>query len=79
MLQTLSDKDISKYSALTTALELRFRDEHLKQVFTAPLKTRTQKVVESLPEFAADVKKMVRLAYSEAPPKLRRCYKYTYI
>ena len=62
ILQTLSDKDISKYSALTTALELRFGNEHLKQVFAARLKTRTQRVGESLQEFAADVKKMVRLA-----------------
>ena len=63
ILQTLSDEDISKYSALTltTALELGFGDEHLKQVFDARLKTRTQKFGESLQEFAADVKKMVRL------------------
>ena len=60
ILQTLSDEDISKYSALTTALERQFGGEHLKQVFVARLKTRTQKVGESLQEFAADVKKMVR-------------------
>ena len=73
ILQTLSDEDISKYSALTltTALELGFGDEHLKQVFDARLKTRTQKFGESLQEFAADVKKMVRLAYPEAPPTIQ--------
>ena len=70
ILQTLSDEDISKCSA-TTALELRFRDEHLKQVFVAQLKTRTQKVGKSLQEFAVDVKKMVLLAYSKAPPTIQ--------
>ena len=30
ILEALSDEGISKYSALTTALELRFGDEHLK-------------------------------------------------
>ena len=48
ILQTLSDEDISKFnSALTTALELRFRDEHLQEVFGTRLKVRTQKVGES--------------------------------
>ncbi|KAJ3652279.1 hypothetical protein Zmor_018257 [Zophobas morio] len=56
-LQTLYDKNISKCSALTSALELRFGDEHLKQVFATQLKTRTQKVGEFLQEFAAYVKK----------------------
>ncbi|KAJ3662681.1 hypothetical protein Zmor_007017 [Zophobas morio] len=40
ILQTLSDEDVSKYNALTTALELRFRDEQLKEVFPTQLKTR---------------------------------------
>ena len=32
------------------------------------MKTRTQKVGESLQEFEADVKRLVRLAYIDAPP-----------
>ncbi|XP_063924728.1 uncharacterized protein LOC135138681 [Zophobas morio] len=55
------------YTALTTALELRFGDEHLWQVFGAQLKSRIQKSSESLQEFAAHVKRLVHLAYSEAP------------
>ena len=31
ILQTLSEEDRNRYSALTAALELRFGDEHLKQ------------------------------------------------
>ena len=48
-----------------------FGDEHLRQVFAAQLKTRIQKVGESLQEFEADVKKMVQLAYAEAPPTIQ--------
>ena len=48
ILQTLSEEDRNRYSALTAALELRFGDEHLRQVFAAQVKTRTQKVGESL-------------------------------
>ena len=68
ILQTLSKEDRNRYSALTAALELRFGDEHLRQVFAAQVKTRTQKVGESLQEFEADVKRLVRLAYTDAPP-----------
>ena len=68
ILQTLSEEDRNRYSALTAALELRFGDEHLRQVFAAQVKTRTQKVGESLQEFEADVKRLVRLAYTNAPP-----------
>ncbi|KAJ3655734.1 hypothetical protein Zmor_014852 [Zophobas morio] len=71
ILQTLSEEERNRYSALTTALELRFGDDYLKQVFADQLKTRTQKVGESPQEFAADVKKMVRLANSETPPTVQ--------
>ena len=66
--QTLSEEDRNSYSALAAALELRFGDKHLKQVYAVQVKTRTQKVGESLQEFEADVKRLVRLAYSDAPP-----------
>ena len=45
ILQTLFEEN--RNSALTSALELLFRNEHLKQVFAAQLKTRTPKVGES--------------------------------
>ncbi|KAJ3664328.1 hypothetical protein Zmor_008509 [Zophobas morio] len=67
ILQTLSEENQKDYTALTTALELRVGDEHLRQVFVAQLKSRIQKSSESLQEFAADVKRLVHLAYPEAP------------
>ena len=68
ILQTLSEEDRNRYSALTAALELRFGDKHLKKVFAAQLKTRIQKTGESLQEFEADIKRLVR----NAPPPSKR-------
>ena len=48
ILQTIYEEDRNRYSALTAALELRFADEHLRQVFAAQVKTLIQKVGESL-------------------------------
>ena len=72
ILETLSQEDISKYSALTIVLELRFEDEHLRKVFVAQSKIRTQKGGESLQEFAVDVETSIFcLAYSYAPPTIQ--------
>ena len=43
ILQTLSEEVRNRYKALTAALELQFGDEHLKQIFAAPVQTRMQK------------------------------------
>ena len=68
ILQTLSKENRNTYSTLTTDLEFRFGDEHLKNVFAAQAKTRIQKAGESLQELEADVKRLVRLAYSDTRP-----------
>ena len=68
ILQILSEKNRNKYSTLTAALEFRLGDEHLKQVFAADVNTKTKRVGESLQEFEANVKRLVRLAYSDALP-----------
>ena len=47
ILQTLSEEGRNRYSALTATLELRFGDEHLRQIFAAQAKTIIQKVGES--------------------------------
>ena len=61
ILQTVSEDIRNRYSAPTAALGLPFGDEHLRQVFAAQVKTRTQKVGESLQEFEANVKRVVVL------------------
>ena len=55
----MSEEDRNRCSALTAALELRFGDEHLRHVFAGHVKTRTQKIGESLQEFEAHVKRLI--------------------
>ena len=71
-------RDVSKYSALSTALELRFGDENLKQVFAVKLKTTVHKVGESLQEFCSKCQKMVGVAYSATPPICDRIFYQRY-
>ena len=70
----IAEEDRNRYSPLTAALELRFRNGHLKKVFAAQVKTRIQKAGESLQEFEADVKRLVRLEYSDAPPSFQETF-----
>ena len=69
ILQTLSEEDRNRYSVLSAAQN--FGDEHLKKVFVAQLKTRIQKTGKFLQEFEADIKRLVRLAYPDAPPSFQ--------
>ncbi|GBN43198.1 hypothetical protein AVEN_78849-1 [Araneus ventricosus] len=59
-----------KLTDLTTiekALESRFGDSHLMQFYRTELKTRKQKPGKSLQELAADVERLMSLAYDECP------------
>ncbi|GBO44457.1 hypothetical protein AVEN_98109-1 [Araneus ventricosus] len=61
-----------KLTALTTiekALESRFGDSHLTQFFRTELKTR--RPGENLQELAADVERLMSLAYAECPLDVR--------
>ena len=57
------------------ALELRYGDKHLREVYYAQLRTRRQCSVESLQEFEASVEasidRLIRLACPEAPEDFR--------
>nr|XP_023016552.1 uncharacterized protein LOC111505893 [Leptinotarsa decemlineata] len=67
ILQNISVNRQKDYEALVSALEVRYGSEHLQQVYQAQLKVRTQGPSESLQEFGAEVERLVRLAYPEAP------------
>ncbi|GBM74930.1 hypothetical protein AVEN_173348-1 [Araneus ventricosus] len=61
-----------KLTDLTTiALEARFGDSHLTQFYRTELKTRRQKPGESLQVLAADVERLMSLAYAECPQDVR--------
>ena len=59
------------YAELIKALELRYGDKHLREVYYAQLRTRRQRSGESLQEFEASIDRLIRLAYPEAPEDFR--------
>jgi hypothetical protein len=48
-------KSTENYAAFVKALELRYGDHHLSQVYQLQFRARVQKSGENLQEFAADV------------------------
>ncbi|KAH9524397.1 hypothetical protein Btru_054422 [Bulinus truncatus] len=60
LLHTISDP--GRYDAVVRALELRFGDEHLQEVYRGQLKTRQQKYGEPLREIEADIERLARLS-----------------
>ncbi|KAJ8921195.1 hypothetical protein NQ315_013667 [Exocentrus adspersus] len=67
ILQNIPEEKQNDYSTVVGALELRFGSKYLSQVYQNQLKSRSQGPTETLQEFSTDFKRMVRLAYPEAP------------
>ncbi|UYV79070.1 hypothetical protein LAZ67_17000994, partial [Cordylochernes scorpioides] len=67
LLQAVPRADQQSYAMLMGELELRYGEQHLRQVYQAQLRLRIQKVGESLQGFEADVKRLCHLAYPGAP------------
>lgn len=67
ILQNIPVAKQEDYAAVVGALELRYGNKYLTQVYQSQLKTRVQGPNESLQEFSADLERMVRLAYPQAP------------
>ncbi|UYV61692.1 K02A2.6-like [Cordylochernes scorpioides] len=67
LLQAVPRADQQSYAMLMGELELRYGEQHLRQLYQTQLKLRRQKVGESLQGFEADVKRLCHLAYPGAP------------
>ena len=67
VLQTLSGDQQCDYNYLVSRLEMRYGDRHLQQVYHVQLKSRQQKSGETLQEYEADIARLLRLAYPNAP------------
>ncbi|UYV70949.1 hypothetical protein LAZ67_8001209 [Cordylochernes scorpioides] len=67
LLQAVPRADQQSYAMLMGELELRYGEQHLRQVYQAQLKLRRQKVGESLQGVEAAVKRLCHLAYPGAP------------
>ena len=67
LLQKVPLDSQNTYAELIKALELRYGDKHLREVYYAQLRTRRQRSGESLQEFEGSIDRLIRLAYPEAP------------
>ncbi|GBM66532.1 hypothetical protein AVEN_133236-1, partial [Araneus ventricosus] len=72
VLQGIPADKLTDLTTIEKALESRFGDSHLTQFYRAQLKTRRQKPGESLEELAADVERLMSLAYAECPLDVRK-------
>ncbi|GFT44691.1 gag-Pol polyprotein [Trichonephila clavipes] len=71
ILQTLPETQRLDFDALVNALELRFGEKCVKDYSRLQLKSRQQKVSETLQELATDVKRLSHLAFSDCPTEVR--------
>ncbi|GBL89656.1 hypothetical protein AVEN_104613-1 [Araneus ventricosus] len=71
VLQGIPADKLTDLTTIEKALESRFGDRHLTQFYRTELKTRRQKPGESLQELAADVERLMSLAYAECPQDVR--------
>ncbi|GBM56061.1 hypothetical protein AVEN_123204-1 [Araneus ventricosus] len=71
VLQGIPADKLTDLTTIEKALESRFGDSHLTQFYRTELKTRGQKPGESLQELAADVERLMSLAYAECPLDVR--------
>ncbi|GBM01236.1 hypothetical protein AVEN_174352-1 [Araneus ventricosus] len=70
-LQDIPADKLTDLSTIEKALESRFGNSHLTQFYRTKLKTRRQKPCESLQVLAADVERLMSLAYAECPKDVR--------
>ncbi|GBM14109.1 hypothetical protein AVEN_60947-1 [Araneus ventricosus] len=71
VLQGIPADKLTDLTAIEKALETRFGDSHLMQFYRTELKTRRQKPGESLQVLAADLERLMSLAYAECPLDVR--------
>ncbi|GFW48131.1 retrovirus-related Pol polyprotein from transposon 412 [Trichonephila clavipes] len=71
ILQTLPETQRLDFDALVNALELRFGEKCVKDYSRLQLKSRQQKVSETLQELATNVERLSHLAFSDCPTEVR--------
>ncbi|GBM50989.1 hypothetical protein AVEN_199760-1 [Araneus ventricosus] len=71
VLQGIPSDKLTDLTTIENALEARFGDSHITQFYRTELKTRRQKPGERLQVLAADVERLMSLAYAECPQDVR--------
>ncbi|GFU53204.1 uncharacterized protein TNCV_2952491 [Trichonephila clavipes] len=72
VLQTLPDTEQLNFCSLYNAMDLRFGQKYSKDYACLQMKTRLQKIGESLQEYAYEVERLANLAFSEPPSNCAR-------
>jgi len=67
ILQNIPESKQGHYYSLRNVLELRYVTKQLTSVYQSQLKSRLQGSSETLQEFGAEVGRLTRLAYPQAP------------
>ncbi|KAF8785983.1 Retrovirus-related Pol polyprotein like [Argiope bruennichi] len=71
VLQEIPSEKLMDLMTIQNSLESRFGDSHLTQFYRTELKTKQQKSGENLQVLAADVERLMSLAYAECPLDVR--------
>ncbi|GBN63413.1 hypothetical protein AVEN_252011-1 [Araneus ventricosus] len=71
VLQGIDSDKLTDLTAVEKALDALFGDSHLTQFYRTELKTRRQKPGDTLQVLAADVERLMSLAYAECPQDVR--------
>ncbi|ESN94169.1 hypothetical protein HELRODRAFT_163955 [Helobdella robusta] len=71
VLQTIPAENHFNYEVLVSALDLRYGEEHMKQIYRSQLRNRTQRSGESIQQLAQDIERLTLLSYPTSDPEHR--------
>ncbi|ESO06010.1 hypothetical protein HELRODRAFT_160117 [Helobdella robusta] len=71
VLQTIPAENHFNYEVLVSALDLRYGEEHMKQIYRSQLRNRTQRSGESIQQLAQDIERLTLLLYPTSDPEHR--------
>ncbi|GFT01470.1 uncharacterized protein TNCV_269891 [Trichonephila clavipes] len=78
VLQTLPDTERLNLNSLYNALDLRFSQKYSKDYARLQMKTRLQKIGESLQEYASEVERLTNLVLYDHPATVREVISLQY-
>ncbi|ESO00439.1 hypothetical protein HELRODRAFT_175870 [Helobdella robusta] len=71
VLQTIPAENHFNYEFLVSALDLRYGEEHMRQIYRSQLRNRTQRSGESIQQLAQDIERLTLLSYPTSDPEHR--------
>ncbi|ESO02231.1 hypothetical protein HELRODRAFT_161475 [Helobdella robusta] len=71
VLWTIPAENHFNYEVLVSALDLRYGEEHMKQIYRFQLRNKTQRSGESIQQLAQDIERLILLSYPTSDPEHR--------